>query len=327
MAPKNSSSKNTSTVNNTVTPLTTASNSGVQHSSTSKQSSKTSESRSSHKSSNPSASAVTSQSSNPSSTAVTSQSSNPSSTAVTSQSSNPSASAVVTSQSTSVSNPTVVNLSSETHNGESRTESRLSELPEDVRSQLRYERTLELFEKQITSLQDGLRNLRNEYKKLWGSYEYDINKVRKSRKRRNGPAEPTGFIKKTVLPDELADLVGVARGSEMATPELTKRFYKVLETRGLFYTQDRRIFRADEEMLRVFQLDNSVNSSTNFKDTDGFNFMTLQKHISNCLKRYAHVQPVQPNVQPAVQAVQANVQVAESKTSKGGRQSKATTTA
>jgi hypothetical protein len=83
-------------------------------------------------------------------------------------------------------------------------------------------------------------------------------------------------------------------------------------------------------MLQVFNLSPDVNLKTNHKDKDGFNFTTLQKLISNCLKRNVTTSvtgvsvPVVPVVQvvPVVPEHSSNTHelVVSGKKSKGGIQ-------
>jgi chromatin remodeling complex protein RSC6 len=63
--------------------------------------------------------------------------------------------------------------------------------------------------------------------------------------------------------------------------------HSVLKERKLCDEKDHRIFRPDTQMRKVFGLSDSVMTSTSHKDTNGFNFMTLQKHISRCLKQHS----------------------------------------
>jgi chromatin remodeling complex protein RSC6 len=190
---------------------------------------------------------------------------------------------------------------------------------EELVSQLRFMNSYNDLQKRIEEQFNYLKTLRTEVRKLVSAYEHDMQRVQKSKRRRRANFEPTGFIKKSLLPNDLADLVGVAHGTEMSTPELTKRFYAVLKERNLCDEKDHRIFRPDTQMRRVFNLPDSVMTSTSHKDLNGFNFMTLQKHISTCLKQHNNLTTETPAPTPVVVApVQASKQV-----KKGAKQASA----
>jgi len=53
----------------------------------------------------------------------------------------------------------------------------------------------------------------------------------------------------------------------------------------LKYANDKRVFRANQEVCDVFGVDMSVNNSTNYRDKNGFNFCNIQKFLSNALQQ------------------------------------------
>ena len=158
-------------------------------------------------------------------------------------------------------------------------------MSEDVVSQLRFIKSFDEFQHKLDSQLNELKILRTESKRLLLSYEQDLQKVQKSKRKRRTNFEPTGFIKKSLLPNDLADLLNVEHGTLLSTPEITKRFYAVLDERKLYDEKDHRIFRPDLQTRKVFGLSPDVLLSDSYKDKNGFNFMTLQKHLSQCLKQ------------------------------------------
>jgi len=222
--------------------------------------------------------------------------------------------------------------SSEPSTTERATSSLNVDLPAEVVSQLKFEAIYSAMQQKIDSHLAGLKLLRSEAKKLQSAYEGDLNRVRKSKKKRSGKFQPTGFIKETTLPNDLADLIGVQHGTKMSTPALTSKLYEVFEQRGSFLEKsngkrNRRVFVADAEMLRVFGLPKEVNDSTDFNDMNGFNFKTLQKHISRCLKRNAALEstgsaevtaPVPEQVQLTTNVVEETITVSGKKSKTSG---------
>jgi hypothetical protein len=68
----------------------------------------------------------------------------------------------------------------------------------------------------------------------------------------------------------------------MSRPEFTKRFYKLLEQRSLYYAEDKRVLRVDKEISNVLKIPMDVNGSIYYKDPKGFNFYNVQKYIAKC---------------------------------------------
>lgn len=127
-----------------------------------------------------------------------------------------------------------------------------------------------------------LKDIRSNLKKLESSYQYDLNHAtRHSKKKKLSVTKPSGFVKELELSSELAGLIGVEAGTRLSMPTYTKKFYEMLKANNLFYEKDGRVLRANAEIMRVFKLPASVNESTNYKDKEGFNFYTLQKHIAS----------------------------------------------
>jgi chromatin remodeling complex protein RSC6 len=130
------------------------------------------------------------------------------------------------------------------------------------------------------------KELRNKLNKLEATYRHDLTRALKSRKQKKDN-KPTGFVKKSVIPADLLKLVNEKPGVEMSMPEYTRKLYAEIKKRNLFYEDDRRVFRADDQFKKIFGLKDSVNESTNYKDKNGFNFSTLQYHISQVTKKAA----------------------------------------
>jgi chromatin remodeling complex protein RSC6 len=121
----------------------------------------------------------------------------------------------------------------------------------------------------------------NELKKLMKQHKVDI-KNSHNKKANSGKKKQTGFTKPEVVPDNIAKLLDLDKGSSMPRTEVTKEIYKVIQSKGLHYADDKRVFRADKELKKVFNLPDSVNKSTDPKDKSGFNFYNLQSYIAKC---------------------------------------------
>ena len=162
--------------------------------------------------------------------------------------------------------------------------SRKKEIPAEVIQELSFIKKLQELQQEFHEKMKPLRELEGKLKSIQKQYNQDMMTVYKSKNKRNGERKKTGFVLKVLLPDGMAKLVGVKVGTYMSLPEYTKLFYKVLETRNLRYEQNKKVFRADDEMMKVFNLPASVNQSTDPNDKNGFNFVTLQRIFSQACK-------------------------------------------
>lgn len=158
-------------------------------------------------------------------------------------------------------------------------------MPDDLKKVLKFNETLTDLKKKIGTEIDTLKQLKGELRKMEQNYQQDLMKVWKSKKKRANSGDKTGFIKNKRLPKKLADLIGVAEGTEMSMPTYTSKFYEqVLNKKGLLYEKDKRVFRANKELMEILGLPESVNNSTDYRDKNGFNFSTLQKYFSKIMK-------------------------------------------
>ncbi len=164
-------------------------------------------------------------------------------------------------------------------------ESSATASPVSDSSENRFRRALSELRTELETQQRSVKDFRGYIKKLESAYQFDLSRASKMRKRKTSQVKPTGFVKELELPKELADLIGADVGTRLSMPSYTKKFYEMLKQNKLFYEKDGRVLRANAEIKRVFNLPDSVNESTDYKDKNGFNFYTLQKHIAAVNKR------------------------------------------
>lgn len=144
--------------------------------------------------------------------------------------------------------------------------------------------TLDTLKKIVSNNIKEMRDIKNNLKKLETMYSHDVVKVTKSsgKKKKTREQKPTGFGKMRQVPDKLADLIKIERGTIMSRPEFTQKFYKLLGDKKLYYEGDKRVLRVDNEISKALDIPMSVNNSTHFKDSNGFNFFNVQKFIAKC---------------------------------------------
>ena len=176
------------------------------------------------------------------------------------------------------------NTSEETEEIPRTHETKRKGIPGDLEPELKFRSALAKLRSEISTQTEILKGLKNGFKRLESSYEHDINKAVKTKRKRNGPVKATGFVKELDLPKELAELINVPEGTKISMPTYTKKFYEMLKKNNLFYENDGRVLRANDQIKKVFNLPDSVNNSIDYKDKNGFNFYTLQKHIATVNK-------------------------------------------
>ena len=93
-----------------------------------------------------------------------------------------------------------------------------------------------------------------------------------------------GVMEKKKIPDKVIKYLKLPKGTLMTRNEIVSSIYKSVKDKGLCYEGDKRIFRADSELLELFNLPESVNESVNVKDKNGFNFFTLSTLLAKLYK-------------------------------------------
>lgn len=138
-------------------------------------------------------------------------------------------------------------------------------------------------------------------KKLLHLYHMDM-KRRPSNRKNGNMMSQSGFNKPFILNEDFARLINVKPNTVMTQPKYRSELSKVIEKRGLYYTNDKgeinkRVYRADAEILALFDLPESVNLLTSeYEETQdkekkrspnqkGFNFYTIQTIIANIFRK------------------------------------------
>ncbi len=154
-----------------------------------------------------------------------------------------------------------------------------------VPDELKFISQLELAQEEIKKMKERFHSLNANLKKLESAYTSDIKRVSKNSAKKIIRRKKTGFNKPKVVPEKLAKFIGVASGTELTGPEVTKKVWFQLREKGLMYEKDKRVFRTNQEVSDVFDVPKFVNKSTRHDDKEGFNFRNLQKYIANAYKQ------------------------------------------
>ena len=95
-------------------------------------------------------------------------------------------------------------------------------------------------------------------------------KASAKRKRKAGNRSPSGFVKPTLISNELASFLGKAQGTEMARTEVTREINAYIRKQGLQDKDNGRKINADKKLAGLLKL----------KQGEELTYFNLQKYMS-----------------------------------------------
>jgi chromatin remodeling complex protein RSC6 len=96
------------------------------------------------------------------------------------------------------------------------------------------------------------------------------NKRSKKGRKKSGTRTPSGFVKPTLISEELANFLGKSKGTEMARTEVTKEINAYIRANKLQHPKNGRIILADAKLTKLLSL----------KKDDELTYFNLQKYMS-----------------------------------------------
>lgn len=130
-----------------------------------------------------------------------------------------------------------------------------------------------VFSKKIQETIGMLNSLKSEFKVLEKKYTKELKLARKAslKKRRNaGNRAPSGFVRPTLITDELATFLGKPTGTEMARTEVTKEINKYIRAHNLQDKNNGRQINPDAALSKLLKL----------KKDDELTYFNLQRYMS-----------------------------------------------
>ena len=115
--------------------------------------------------------------------------------------------------------------------------------------------------------------LRSEFRVLERQTVRELKNAQKAsqkKKRKTGNRAPSGFVKPTLISNELAGFLGKPEGSEMARTEVTREINKYIRTNNL----------QDKENGRKINPDKKLTSLLKLKKGDELTYFNLQRYMS-----------------------------------------------
>ena len=123
---------------------------------------------------------------------------------------------------------------------------------------------------QVSSL---ISSLKSEFRSLEKKASRELksaNKAGARRKRKTGNRSPSGFVKPTLISNELAVFLGKTQGTEMARTEVTREINAYIRTNKLQDTQNGRKINADKKLKTLLKLN----------EGDELTYFNLQRYMS-----------------------------------------------
>ena len=129
------------------------------------------------------------------------------------------------------------------------------------------------FSGRLTSLRTQISSLLTEFRALQKRAERELKasqKASQKRKRKTGNRQPSGFVKPTLISDQLAKFLGKAKGSELARTEVTREINAYIRANKL----------QDPTNGRKINPDSKLKTLLNLTASDELTYFNLQKYMS-----------------------------------------------
>lgn len=113
------------------------------------------------------------------------------------------------------------------------------------------------FSAKITQFMSIYTALRQDFKLLSKSVERELKAAQKAsakKRRSSGNRQPSGFIKPTLITDELAAFLGKANGTEMARTDVSKEINQYIRQHNLQNPDNGRIIRPDAKLKKLLRV-------------------------------------------------------------------------
>jgi len=129
------------------------------------------------------------------------------------------------------------------------------------------------FVAKFQALNQAVSTLRTEFRSLEKAWTKSLKTAQKAgakRKRKTGQRQPSGFVKPTLISDELANFLSKPSGTEMARTEVTREINKYIRAHNL----------QDKDNGRRINPDTSLTKLLKLKKGDELTYFNLQRYMS-----------------------------------------------
>ena len=129
------------------------------------------------------------------------------------------------------------------------------------------------FQLRLSTIRTNLSNLLQDFRTLQKKTERELKNAQKlgsKRKRKTGARQPSGFVKPTLISNELADFLGKEHGSELARTEVTREINSYIRAHKLQDPSNGRKINPDSKLKKLLAL----------KSDDELTYFNLQRYMS-----------------------------------------------
>ncbi len=130
-----------------------------------------------------------------------------------------------------------------------------------------------VFMTKLQGVNSQMSALRTEFRGLERQVARELKaaaKTQAKRKRKSGNRAPSGFVKPTLISNELADFLGKSHGTEMARTEVTRDINSYIRAHSLQDKDNGRKIIADKKLTGLLKLEKN----------DELTYFNLQKYMS-----------------------------------------------
>ena len=129
------------------------------------------------------------------------------------------------------------------------------------------------FTNRLSALRTQCSNLLQDFKSLQKKVERELKNAQKAgqkRKRKTGARQPSGFVKPTLISDDLAAFLGKPKGTELARTEVTREINAYIREHKLQDPANGRKINPDEKLKKLLSI----------KPSDELTYFNLQRYMS-----------------------------------------------
>jgi chromatin remodeling complex protein RSC6 len=129
------------------------------------------------------------------------------------------------------------------------------------------------FTNRLSALRTQCSNLLQDFKSLQKKVERELKAAQKAgqkRKRKTGARQPSGFVKPTLISDDLAVFLGKPKGSELARTEVTREINAYIREHKLQDPANGRKINPDDKLKKLLSI----------KPSDELTYFNLQRYMS-----------------------------------------------
>jgi chromatin remodeling complex protein RSC6 len=141
------------------------------------------------------------------------------------------------------------------------------------------------FMSKLQQLSTAISSLKTEFRSLEKKASRELKTAAKAshkRKRKTGNRSPSGFVKPTLISDELATFLGKTSGTEMARTEVTREINTYIRANQLQDTTNGRRINADSKLSSLLKLASG----------EELTYFNLQRYMSPHFAKTSAVAPV-----------------------------------